>query len=134
MLGFRRGLGWSVSGMGMEKIPECWEKEGKGRREDSGVLRGEGSDPGKRWEGKRPRSMEHWGILGSQLQGIPTVLLSAGSGTLLALGRGCSLSHSPELGAQGWNVHPHALPKLRKALEDFLAPNPSIFVLQSKFS
>lgn len=128
VLDFRRGLGGRVSGMGMEKIPECWEKEGKGRREYSGVLGEEGSDPGK-----RPRSMEHWGILGSPLQGIPTVLLLAGSGTLLALGRDFSLSHSPGLGAQSWNVYPYALPKIWKAPEDLLATNPSIFSFKVKF-
>lgn len=174
-------LGGSGSGMGMEKIPECWEGEGLGpgeveregiqkrwgkagkgswrpqqcwekgegtqecwekdgrrRREDSGVLGEEGSDPGgagKRRKGKRARkaeqATEHWEILGSPCQGIPALLLPAGSGALLPLGKGCSLSHSPRLGAQRWDVYPRALPKLCRA-PGFLFSTNSFYLCPSQ--
>lgn len=89
-----------------EGTQECWEKDRKRRGEDSGVLGEEGSDPGgagKRRRGKRARkaeqATEHWKILGSPCQGIPTLLLPAGSGALLPLGKGVFPVPQPQTGS-----------------------------------
>lgn len=130
------GWGWRRS----QSAGKWKGREGEKREVDPGSA-------GRKWKGKRPRKAElgqgregteptefHWGILGSPHQGIPALLLPAGSGILLVLGRGCSLSHSPGLGAQRWDLYPRALPKLWKAPGLILAPTPSVFIPQSNFS